>query len=145
MLKFDEIQTVLNETPLFAGCDAQTLASIAKIAVERDCLKGDVIYETGGEALETFVLVRGLVSFTTRTGVGLLNVQSVMKRHMIFGWAALVPEHPHRLGSAKCLEDSKVLVLNGDELLEILGRQPQSGFLVMKRLCSLIVRHAGLD
>lgn len=138
MLELAQIQGMLHEIPLFAGCAPETLAAIAKIAKERDYKKGDTIYEAGSEALEMYILVRGLVSFTTRTGVGHLNVQTVMKRHMIFGWAALVPEHPCRLGSAKCLDDSKVLLINGDALMDILDRQPQSGHLIMKRLCSLI-------
>jgi CRP-like cAMP-binding protein len=138
MLELYQIQNMLNEIPLFAGCSEETLAGIAKIAKERDCKKGEIIYEAGSEALDMFVLWGGLVHFTTNTGVGILNVQTVMKRHMIFGWVAMVPEHPRRLGTATCLEDSKLLSINGDALMDVLGRHPQSGFLVMKRLCSLI-------
>ena len=57
---------------------------------------------------------------------------------MIFGWVALVPEHPLRLGRAQCLDKSKILAINGSLLLDILEKDPKSGFLVMKRLCSLI-------
>ena len=92
----------------------------------------------GREALDMFVLVRGLVRFTTDTSVGHLYNETVMRRYMIFGWAALVPEHPRRIGTASCLEGSKSLSINGDDLLKVLGRGPQSGFIVMKRLCSLI-------
>lgn len=138
MLDRDAIRVILNETPLFAGCSADTLAAVAAIAVERDVKRGDVVYETGSEAVDMFVLVRGMVSFTTDSGVGSLYVETLMKRHMVFGWAALVPEHPRRLGSAKCLEDSKLLVINGDALLDVLAAHPQSGFVVMKRLCSMI-------
>ncbi len=138
MLNSEQIQSMLNEIPLFAGCSAATLSDIAKIAIERDASKGETIYEADSQALDMFVLVRGLVSFKTASGVGHLHVETLMKRHMIFGWAALIPEHPSRLGSATCLEDCKLLSINGDALMEILGRHPQSGFLVMKRLCSMI-------
>lgn len=138
MLSRESIQQILNETPLFAGCSSETLAATAAIAVERDCKRGEEIYEAGREAVDMFVLVRGLVSFTTDTGAGSLYVETLMKRHMVFGWAALVPEHPRRLGGARCLEDSKLLVVNGDALMEVLAAHPQSGFLVMKRLCSMI-------
>ncbi|MDX2258611.1 MAG: cyclic nucleotide-binding domain-containing protein [Hyphomicrobiaceae bacterium] len=138
MLTTPTIQQMLNETPLFAGCSPDALVAIAQIAVERDCKRGEVVYSAGSEAVDMFILVRGMVSFTTDTGVGTLNVETLMKRHMVFGWAALVPEHPRRLGSAKCLEDSKLLVINGDALLDVLAAHPQSGFVVMKRLCSMI-------
>lgn len=138
MLATDSVQKLLNEIPLFAGCSNETLEGIAKIAQERDCSKDEVIYEAGGEALDFFVLLRGIVSFRTASGVGHLHVETLMKRHMIFGWASLIPEHPRRLGSAICLEESKLLVINGDLVMEILARDAQSGFLVMKRLCSMI-------
>lgn len=138
MLTSDQIQAMLNDIPLFAGCSVETLAALAKIAHERDCEKGEVIYEQGDQALEMFILVNGLVSFKTATGVGHLHVETLMKRHMIFGWAALVPEHPCRLGSAKCMDNSKVLTINGDAAMEILERDPKSGFMVMKRLCTMI-------
>lgn len=138
MLTTDQIQSMLNDIPLFAGCSNGTLADLAAIAQERDCEKSAVIYEAGEQALEMFILVNGLVSFKTATGSGHLHVETLMKRHMIFGWAALVPEHPKRLGSAKCMDASKLLAINGDAAMEILEADPKSGFLVMKRLCSMI-------
>ncbi|MEQ1713847.1 MAG: cyclic nucleotide-binding domain-containing protein [Hyphomicrobium sp.] len=138
MLDQVQIKEMLNEIPLFAGCSPEALAGIARIVVERDGKRGESIYEAGDQALDMYVLVKGLVSFTTKSGVGHLHVETLMKRHMIFGWAALVPEHPKRLGNAKCLENCKLLSINGDALLEVLGRHPQSGFVVMTRLCSMI-------
>lgn len=136
------IRDILNDIPLFAGCSGETLDRIAAISGERHVAKGALIYAEGDQAPEMFVLVKGLVSFTTPggagAGVGLLHVETLMKRYMIFGWAALVPEHPRRLGSARCLEDSELIAINGDDLLEILERDPASGLRVMTRLCSMI-------
>ncbi len=36
------------------------------------------------------------------------------------------------------MESSTVLVMNGDRMMEIFTNHPQAGFLVMKRLCSMI-------
>ena len=138
MLDKPQISHVLNEIPLFAGCSNEVLQKIAATASEREYAKGELIYEAGEQALDMFVLMHGIVSFKTPSGVGHLHVETLMKRHMIFGWAALIPEHPRRLGTASCLEGSKLLSINGDDLLEVLGRDPQSGFIVMKRLCSLV-------
>ena len=138
MFKTQEVKDILGHTPLFKGCADQTLKNIAVNAREIDFEKGQIVYETGEVADNVYVLVNGVVTFITKTSQGILNVQPVMETTMIFGWVALVPEHPHRLGRAQCLENSKVLQINGDLLLGILEKDPQSGFLVMKRLCSLI-------
>ena len=138
MFKTQEVKDILGHTPLFKGCADQTLKNIAVNAREIDLEKGQIVYETGEVADNVYVLVNGVVTFITKTSQGILNVQPVMETTMIFGWVALVPEHPHRLGRAQCLDNSKILAINGDVLLGILEKDPQSGFLVMKRLCSLI-------
>lgn len=138
-MKTEEISRILNETTLFAGTAPATLARIGEFAIPRECKAGDIIYESAGQALDMFVLVRGLVSFSMGANVGHANVESVMKRHMIFGWAALIPEHPKRLGTAKCLEPSTLLSINGDQVMELLrDEDPKSGFMIMTRLCSMI-------
>ena len=138
MLKTEQVKDMLGHIALFKGCTDRTLSDIATIATEIDYEQGDVVYEAGDDAVNVYVLVNGIVTFISNTGLGFLNVQRVMERSMIFGWVALVPEHPHRLGRAQCLENSKILSINGDKLLGILEKDTQSGFLVMKRLCSLI-------
>lgn len=135
----EEISRILNETGLFAGTAAATLERLGEIAEVRECAAGETIYEAGGQALDMYVLVRGLVSFTMGSSVGLANVERAMKRHMIFGWAALVPEQPRRLGTAKCLEASTLLSINGDKVTELLRNDdPKSGLMIMTRLCSMI-------
>ena len=138
MLKTEELKDILGHIPLFKGCADQTLKDIAVYAREIDFEKGQIIYEPGEVAANIYVLVDGVVTFINKSVQGLLNDQRVMERSMIFGWVALVPEHPHRLGRAQCQENSKILAINGDLLMGILEKDTESGFLVMKRLSSLI-------
>lgn len=138
MIKTDQLKDILGHIPLFQGCTDSTLAEISMIVAEIDFEKGEFIYEAGDKADNVYILVNGIVTFIGKTGLGFLNVQRVMERSMIFGWIALVPEHPNRIGSAQCLENAKILSIKGDKLLAILDKDSQSGFLVMKRLCSLI-------
>ena len=142
MLNTEQVKETLGHVSLFKGCSDRTLADIAAITTEIDHEKGDVIYEPGDDAANVYVLVNGIVTFINKSGLGFLNnltpIQQVLEHSMIFGWAALVPEYPRRLGSAQCLEDSQILSINGTALLRILEQDTQSGFLVMKRLCSLI-------
>ena len=138
MLRTEEVKDILGHIPLFKGCAEQTLKDIAVNAREIDFEKGQIIYEPGEVAADIYVLVNGIVTFINKSVQGFINDQRVMERSMIFGWVALVPEYPRRLGLAQCQENSKILAINGDLLLGILGKDPDSGFLVMKRLCSLI-------
>lgn len=137
-MKSGEIATTLARIPLFEGCSQETLAAIAGIAVEQDYEKGAVLYDAGDAADNVYVLVNGIVTFINKSGLAFLNVQQVMARSMLFGWAAVVSDTPKRVGSAQCLEESKILAIDGRKLLGILDADPKSGLLVMKRMCALI-------
>jgi toluene monooxygenase system ferredoxin subunit len=58
----------------------------------------------------------------------------------VFGWAALLEGYPARIASARCLEDSVLLRVNGRQALQLLEADPGSGFVVMRRLAALIAR-----
>ena len=138
MLGKDEVQGILRRASLFSGCSEATLAELAKIAVESNPEKGQVLYEPGDKAVYVYVLVSGIVTFINKAGLEFLNVQRTMGRSMVFGWIALVPGYPNRIGTAQCLEESKILALNGEAVLRILDADPASGYAVMKGLAQLI-------
>ena len=138
MLEEEQIRAVLANNPLFRGCSDVTLSSIAKIAVPLDLEQGQVLYRPGEKAANVYVLVEGIVTFLNQTGLEFLNNQRVIEQSMIFGWAALVPEHARRIGTAQCLEKSKILSLDGTQVVEVLDRDTASGYLVMKNLCAMI-------
>jgi len=138
MLEANQVKSILIQNSLFKGCTDRTLEDIAKVATQLNLEKGQVIYGPGDEAANVYVLVEGIVTFLNQSGLEFLNVQREMDRSMIFGWIALVPNHPHRIGTAQLLEDSKVLAFNGDQVASILDGDVESGYAVMKNLCSMI-------
>jgi toluene monooxygenase system ferredoxin subunit len=134
---------LLNETNLFSGVSDKIRAQIFSLSTEVKYEADQVIYEPGDDAIDIYLLRSGLVRFSLATGVGAGSVSSgtVMRSRMIFGWAALVPEHPRRVALARCVEPSNVLVMNGDGVMEALRSDPKSGFKVMERLCAMIARN----
>ena len=64
----------------------------------------------------------------------------MLKKGEVFGWAALLEGYPARIASARCVEDSSVLRINGSAALGVLEGDPASGFAVMRRLAALIAR-----
>ena len=138
MLKTEQVKDILGHNSLFSLCSDRTLTDIAMISVELDLEKGQIIYRPGHDAVNVYVLVEGIVTFINKAGLEFLNVQQEMDRSRVFVWVAMVPEHPHRIGTAQCLENSKIISINGEQLLGILDQDTQSGYLVMRRLCSMI-------
>jgi toluene monooxygenase system ferredoxin subunit len=65
----------------------------------------------------------------------------MLKKGEVFGWAALLDGYPNRIASARCLEASSVLRINGKAALAVLEQDPGAGFVVMRRLAALIARY----
>ncbi len=137
----NEHKKLINETNLFSGIGDKMHDSIVKISTEQKFQADESIYKTGDDAIDIYLLLSGLVRFTFASSAGKAPSGTVMRSRMIFGWAALVPEHPRRLASAQCLEPSTLLVMNGDQVLQALRNDPESGFKVMERLCAMIARN----
>ncbi|NIM28822.1 MAG: cyclic nucleotide-binding domain-containing protein [Gammaproteobacteria bacterium] len=131
----------LSRAELFQGVDDETLEEIAQLGELKTCEEGDVIYQLGDDAHDVYVLVSGRVRFTLGVGNRSQSSGSIMSGRMVFGWAALVDDQPRRVATAECLEDSIVLVVSGERLLEILEAHPQAGFVVMRRLSAMIARN----
>ena len=64
----------------------------------------------------------------------------MLNKGEVFGWAALLDNQPTRIATAKVLEKSALLRINGKAALKILETDPASGYVVMRRLSALIAR-----
>jgi len=99
-----------------------------------------MLYRPGDPADDFFVLDSGRVEFLVgrdRTAPG----GFILKKGEAFGWAALLEGYPARIASARCLEKSTLLRINGKAALGVLERDPTAGFIVMRRLAALIARY----
>jgi toluene monooxygenase system ferredoxin subunit len=129
-------QSALNVGELFSGLAPATLEKLVSLAKKENHPAGAVIYKRGDPADDFFVLDSGRVEFQ----IGRDPAGFMLKKGEIFGWAALLENHPQRIASARALESSVLLRINGKQALKLLESDPASGFLVMRRLSALIAR-----
>lgn len=131
----------LKQASQFAGLSDSTLDAIAGITVRRNYEEGDSVYSLGDDAREIFVVASGRVRFSLGAGNRAGASGSIMTEGQLFGWAALVDDHPRRVATASCLENSALLVIDGGKLLEIFGRDSGAGFLFMRGLAGMIANN----
>jgi toluene monooxygenase system ferredoxin subunit len=131
----------LTAAELFSDvCDA-TLEQLSKIGCREVHPSGSTLYDIGDPADDLYVLESGRVEFLVGRDDRTSAAGFVLRKGEAFGWAALVDQQPRRIAKATCLEESTVLKISGHQALEILASDPTSGYLVMRRLASLITRH----
>lgn len=133
-------QGALNVGELFNGIAAGTMEALTALAKREAFEAGSVIYRPGDPAQDLFVLDAGRVEFQIGRDARVNPAGFMLKKGEVFGWAALLENQPQRIASARALEKSTLLRLNGKQVLKLLESDPASGFLVMRRLSGLIAR-----
>lgn len=130
----------LRETELFGGLPDATLEAISGFAGTQTYDEGDNIYTFGDDAGDLFLVDQGRVRFSMGVGNRPQDSGSIMTSGSVFGWAAVLDEQPRRVATAACLEDTQVIVIPAGPLLELFQQDSSAGYLVMRRLASMIAR-----
>jgi toluene monooxygenase system ferredoxin subunit len=125
----------------FAGIREGTLAQINALARREEYQQGGTLYEVGDPADDIYVLESGRVEFLIGRDDRTRPAGFMLRKGEVFGWAALLESQPVRIAKATCLERSTLLRINGRRALNVLEADPASGYLVMRRLSSLIARY----
>ena len=125
---------------LFAGLSAEQRRQVASIAQERRAAAGETLFRLGEPAEALYVIQRGRVDLTFPLQV-MGETREVRFQSFEAGrtlaWSALVP--PHRLTmSASATTDVELLVLERQQLLDLLEREPLLGRLVMSNLAGVV-------
>lgn len=113
------------------------LGEVSRFFQEEFHPKGSLLLEERRRAGRLFVLLRGTVAVSFRRGEEELIVEIHRKKGDLFGWSALVPPKKYT-GTAKALEDSRVLSIPGSDLEKFFRRHPSCGWLFFKNLSPLV-------
>ena len=134
-------RSALGVAELFVDISDKTLAAIMALAKKEEFSAGSALYNFGDPADDFFVLESGRVEFLIGRDDRLSPAGFMLRKGEVFGWAALLENQPQRIARATCLEQSRLLRINGKRALQVLESDPASGYLVMRRLSSLIARY----
>ena len=126
---------------LFNGLNPSLIEKLSALARKEGHAGGATLYRPGDAADDFFVLDSGRIEFLLGRGERAAPGGFMLKKGETFGWAALLDATPARIASARCLEDSSVLRINGRAALRVLEGDPAAGFTVMRRLAALIARY----
>jgi len=133
--------TALDVGELFNGLASATLEKLTALSKRESHPAGAVLYRPGDPAEDFFLLDSGRIEFLVGRGDRAAPGGFMLQKGEVFGWAALLEGTPARIASARCLEASSVLRINGRAALRVLEGDPAAGFTVMRRLAALIARY----
>ena len=128
---------VLRKVPLFAQMSLDQLESINQLLKEVQYLRGERIILEGDLGDELYILVEGGVRIVQSLG----TVDEVELNRMAgvsyFGEMSILDDEP-RSASVLACEDSRLLVLKGDQLKDLILQMPEISFEIFKVLTARI-------
>jgi CRP/FNR family cyclic AMP-dependent transcriptional regulator len=144
---------ILREVDIFQDLSESQLERVAQICEERVCHIGAVIFEENTASDELYIIADGMVDI--RVDPSILGIPSqadpttitTLRRGQVFGEVALV-DQGLRSASARCADNNtKLLVINRDDLISLCDQDFQMGYVLMRNIAadlSFKVRSADL-
>lgn len=99
--------------------------------------EGEPLFDADTVAHSLFVVAAGRLAIRLATPAGRIVEVVEVGQYGISGWSSLVAPHVY-VAEAKALEDSAVVAISADEVEDILLREPEAGYRMMKKLAGLI-------
>ncbi len=133
--------SALRACELFREVSAETVSRLDEVSRREEHSAGTALYDIGDPADDLYILESGRVEFEIGRDDRTRMAGFMLRKGEMFGWAALLQDHPRRIARATCIEPSTLLRLRGETVLSMLSQQTADGFIVMRQLSTLITRH----
>jgi signal transduction histidine kinase len=132
----------LKRFEFFDGLPEEAIKKIAHLAKEEKLQDGSLLFSEGAEAEKFFMIIEGKVSLEKlvqlgRTGTPRRATLGVIGPWQPVGWSSLVPPYIYT-SSGVCLEDTTVLVIPGQGLINLMDEMPKVGCELISRVASII-------
>ena len=136
-MKKSLLEELMKKNLLFQNLESDEVAKVLSLSEKLDYQAGDFIFEQDQEAKKLFVVERGLVGMILQLKPGTERTVATESSGGLFGWAALLPPYRHTT-SAKCLEPSQLVTLEGSKVRELCFKEPHLGVKIMEGLARFI-------
>ena len=116
---------VLAHTDFFAEADDATLDGLAKAGLERQLVRGDVLFEEGDPPDALYVVTRGRIAIAIANPIDRReSVVALMEPGDLFGDLGMLDDGP-RSAMARALEPSGVLAVPYEPVLQMFDDHPR--------------------
>jgi CRP-like cAMP-binding protein len=137
-----EISLVLKSCEFFKGLQKDDIQEIANLCRVKAYAAGDHIFRQGDLGNKIYVIAEGHVFLERSVDLGPRKGSAVIgliPKERVFGcWSTLLDEKHTLMSSAVCRKPTKVLVIKGSDLRQIMLDNNEVGFNILESLCFLL-------
>jgi CRP/FNR family cyclic AMP-dependent transcriptional regulator len=138
----NEIENILVGSKFFKGLGTADLTRIAGICKTAEFGVGEHIFQQGDFGEHLYVVIEGRVFLERSVDMGARKGRVVIEtlgRGQTLGcWSTLLQEPHVLMSTATCQEPTRVVVIRGTDLREMMANNTGFGFNVLEKLCFLL-------
>ncbi len=125
----------IKQSDLLLGTSMNFVKKIMDISRMMSHQKGDVLFRENDRARHFYILLNGRVKLS----VGEVDqvVYDVAQNGEVFGWSSLIGREVYS-ASAECVEPTKLLVTDRNNLGKVMEEDPANGIIFMKHLAATL-------
>lgn len=132
-------ETFVRANSIFANLKPEHMALVVGHTSEAVFPAGHVIFKEGDHAGRLYLIEQGRVELRTSADGGPVVTIAKLGMGEALGWSWLFPPYKWSV-SAIALEETKAVVINGEELMVLSEQQPDFGYELMKRVTRLVIQ-----
>ena len=136
------IKEVLGSCELFKDFEKEEIGSIADICSLKTFEAGDSLFRQGDFGKNLYVIAEGQVFLERATDLGgrkgIVVISMLGKGRVCGCWSTLLNDAHNLMSSAVCQKETRVAVLEGENLRKMMQNNKAFGFGVLEKLCFLL-------
>jgi CRP/FNR family transcriptional regulator, cyclic AMP receptor protein len=125
---------------LFSGLQENELSKIAGLCTRCTYAPNTIIFKPDMTSDDVYLVEEGKDAIEIEIPLGPPGSRIIihtLSKGEAFGWAPLVSKHV-KTATARCLEEVRVIAINGQALLNLLEEDNHIGFVVMKNMTDIV-------
>ncbi|MEN4013351.1 MAG: Crp/Fnr family transcriptional regulator [Bellilinea sp.] len=128
----------LKAIPWFLELKPQQISALAAISSIMTIEAGNSIFCEGDRVDNIYIVLSGAIGMDMAVPTqGIVRIYTAEALDII-GWSKLTPVVRQRTASAIALQDSTLLVINGDALSQLCDDDVRVGYIIMRRLANVV-------
>ncbi len=134
----NELLLTIKSIPWFHDLPVEKINRLSEVAFYCDVPMNKYIFEEGARSSELYIILEGqilLENYVPTKGKKALYYANPLD---IIGWSSMTPVVRQRANSAKAITNCHLLVFNANDLLALCDKDPELGYVVMKKLTNVI-------
>ena len=136
-----DIKEALAKSALFNGLSDAELDQVLPLCHEKSYAAGFSVITEGNVAKDLYIIAEGKVivemNFSVYPGMIQETLIETVPSEEPFGWSAVVGSRVYTM-TARCAEATKVIAIDGEQLLSLFNGSPAIGFKVMESLVEVV-------